>query len=72
MAYANKYLYFNHRAFKLKALHKTVSIRIVADCGHHSCQVTRKLKRLPAEASAQAGATNLEFTTGLSHLFSYK
>jgi len=30
----------------------TYSIRIVADCGLHSCQVTEKLKR----------ATTLEFT----------
>ena len=37
----------------------TVSIRIVADCVHLSCQVTRKLQR----------ATNLEFTTVSAIIF---
>ena len=37
----------------------SVSIRIVAVCGLHPCQVTQKLKR----------ATTLEFTTILAIIF---
>ena len=37
----------------------TVCIRIVADCGLHSCQTTEKLKR----------ATTLEFTTEPAIIF---
>jgi hypothetical protein len=44
-----------------------VSIGIVADCEAQIFQPAgwfmTKLKRLPAEASAQAGASTLEFTT---------
>ena len=40
-------------------LRTTARIRIVADCGLHSCQVTKKLKR----------ATTLEITTEPAIIF---
>jgi len=53
------FLFVFCRSCCLLGLHTTVSIRIVADCGLHSCQVTRKLKR----------ATTIEFTTAPAIIF---